>query len=270
MEDVSGQKVLLIGGTTTDSETLELYDMACHIAKTGAESLTIIIPYYGYSTMERAVKPGELVKGKTRARLLSSIPNVCPIKIMFMDLHCEGIPHYLEGNIQPTHLYGKKLIIKMCKNLIGDNEFVLASTDAGRAKWVESLANEMGVECAIITKRRISGTDTEIAGINADVKDKDVVIYDDMIRTGGSLMKAGKAYLNAGAKNVYAVATHGVFPNDSLFQLKASGIFKSIATTDTHPRSNELTGMPSLEGFYKVYTIAELLSDYIIEHYRTN
>lgn len=276
MEDVSGRDVVILGGTVSDSETLELYDMACHCAKDGANSLTLVIPYFGYATMERAVHSGEVVKAKTRARLLSSIP-ATNMKVLFMDLHSEGTPHYLEGTIRPVHLYAKKLIIQMCLELSGfKKDFVLASTDAGRAKWVESLANEMGVECAIITKRRASGTDTSIVGINADVKGKNVVIYDDMIRTGGSLINAGKAYKDAGAAKVFAVASHGVLPGDSIFKLYESNVFDKVYVTNTHPMSNNIKNgnvytehlklIPRLKTFYKAFDVAPIIFDYLQNH----
>lgn len=281
LDPVAGKQVIIIGGTTTDSETLELFDIACHAAKSGATSLTLIIPYFGYSTMERAVQAGEIVKAKTRARLLSSIP-AARMKVLFMDLHSEGTPHYLEGAIQPVHLYAKKIIMKMCKKISNEEEkdykqnhdFVLASTDAGRAKWVESLANEMGVECAVITKRRLSGTDTEIVGINADVKGKKVVIYDDMIRTGGSLISAGKAYLAAGASKVYAVATHGVLPGEgsqsSLLKLMNSEVFQKVYVTNTHPKANELKEWASKNGvnglFYEAFDVSPILYRYLTKH----
>lgn len=276
-DPVAGKQVIIIGGTTTDTETLELYDLACHAAKSGAASLTLVLPYFGYSTMERAVQPGEIVKAKTRARLLSSIP-AARMKVLFMDLHSEGTPHYLEGAIQPVHLYAKKVIIKMCRKISVDegkdykenHDFVLASTDAGRAKWVESLANEMGVECAIITKRRKSGTDTEIVGINADVKGKKVVIYDDMIRTGGSLIGAGQAYLDAGASKVYAVATHGVLPGESLLKLMNSQVFEKVYVTNTHPKANELKAWATKNGvnglFYDAFDVSSILYRYLSKH----
>jgi ribose-phosphate pyrophosphokinase len=276
LQKVSNNDVIIIGGTVSDSETLELYDMACHCSKDGANSITLVIPYFGYATMERAVKSGEIVKAKTRARLLSSIPATCRIKILFMDLHSEGTPHYLEGSIQPVHLYAKKLIIEMCQTISMDKSsdlfyknknFVLASTDAGRAKWVESLANEMGVECAIITKRRESGTNTSIVGINADVKGKKVVIYDDMIRTGGSLISAGKAYRDAGASNVYAVASHGVLPGESIFTLYESKVFDKVFVTNTHPRANSLKNGGLLKDFYKVFDISHIILDHLSEEY---
>ena len=75
--DVMGMHAVIVGGTISDTDTLELYDMACAIAKYGARRLTIVIPYFGYSTMERSTKHGEVVTAKTRARLLSAIP-WCP------------------------------------------------------------------------------------------------------------------------------------------------------------------------------------------------
>src|SRR5258706_3173216 len=73
-DDPRGRDVVLLGGTPTDTDTLELYDLGCAISRSGARSLAIVVPYFGYSTMERAVKPGEVVTAKTRARLISAIP----------------------------------------------------------------------------------------------------------------------------------------------------------------------------------------------------
>ena len=269
-EKVEDENIVIIGGTITDEETMELFDLGCAMSLGGAKTLTIIIPYYGYSTMERGVKPGEIVKAKTRALLLSSIPQTTRNKIVFMDLHSEGIPYYLEGNTKQDHIYTKELIMKMCKDAGGD-DFVLGSTDAGRAKWVESLANEMGVQCAIITKRRLSGSKTEISNINADVKGKKVVIYDDMIRTGGSLIGAAEAYKAAGAEEVYAVATHGVLPsvakspkllakysNDIVFKLFESKAFNKIFVTNTHPTAINAE-MPGYQEFFNVYDVSILI-----------
>jgi ribose-phosphate pyrophosphokinase len=234
LTDVAGRDVILLGGTISDNDTLEYYDLACAIEKQGASSLVMLIPYFGYSTMERAVKKGEVVTAKSRARLLSAIPNTGKGNhVLLLDLHTEGLPHYFEGDIQPTHVYAKDLVIEACREF-GGNDFTLACTDAGRAKWVESLANDMGVQAAFVFKKRLSGDSTSITGINADVVGKTVVIYDDMIRTGGSLIKAAEAYKEAGATAIYAVTTHGIFPNDALTKIKNSGLFQKLACTDSH------------------------------------
>src|SRR4030095_10600193 len=126
--------------------------------------------------MDGAVKNGEVVKAKTRAILFSSIPETSlGNKIMLMDLHSEGLPHYFEGALRAMHVYCKPIIIEAARELGGD-DFVLASTDAGRAKWVESLANDLGVNAAFVFKRRTSGEETHITSLSADVKNKNVVI----------------------------------------------------------------------------------------------
>ena len=120
---------------------------------------------------------------------------------------------------------------------IGGENFVLGSTDAGRAKWVESLANDLQVSAAFVYKRRISADVTEIIAMNAEVDGKHVIIYDDMIRTGGSLIQAAQAYKSAGASKISAIATHGVFPSKALERIVEHPIFDGISTTNSHPNA---------------------------------
>ena len=254
------KNIVLVGGTISDEATLELYDLACALAKYGARSLDLTIPYFGYSTMERAVKSGEVVTAKTRARLLSSIPSAAQGNRAFLlDLHSDGIPHYFEGNITAFHVYGKPFVVKAARQL-GGKDFVLASTDAGRAKWVQSLAEDMGVDAAFVFKRRLSGQRTAVTGVSAQVKNRHVIIYDDMIRTGGSLLSAARIYQAAGAKTIDVISTHGLFPGDALEKLRASGVIRTIHVTDSHPRALELKS-----GFLKVHPVAPLLVEALKE-----
>jgi len=259
--NVSDKDVVLVGGTISDEATLELYDLACTLVKYGARSLDLIIPYFGYSTMERAVKLGEVVTAKTRARLLSSIPSAARgNRVFLLDLHSDGIPHYFEGNITAFHVYGKPLIVKAARQL-GGKDFVLASTDAGRAKWVQSLAEDMGVDASFVFKKRLDGRHTAITGVSAQVKGRHVIIYDDMIRTGGSLLSAAQVYQEAGAKTIDVISTHGLFPGDALEKLSQSGVIRAIHVTDSHPRALELKNE-----FLKVHPVASLLVKALKEH----
>jgi ribose-phosphate pyrophosphokinase len=255
--DVEGQECILVGGTVNDEATLELYDLACALQKGGAHDLTVVIPYFGYSTMERAVLPGEVVTAKTRARLLSSIPAAsAQNRVVLLDLHAEGITHYFEGSLCPMHVYAKPLVVALAKELGGD-DFVMACTDAGRAKWVESLANDLGVGASFVFKRRLDGARTEITAMSAHVEGKRVIIYDDMIRTGSSLIEAARAYKDAGARELYAVATHAIFPGDAYARIEATGLFAGIACTDSHPRALEVAAAhPS----FRVESVAPLLA----------
>lgn len=256
--DVEDRAVALIGGTISDRDTLELYDLGWALSAAGVKSLYLLIPFFGYSTMERCVHHGEVVMAKSRANLLSSIPEASNgNRIVLLDLHSEGIPYYFDGHVRPVHLYAKKLIVKTAL-AIGNNDFVLGSTDAGRAKWVESLASDMGVEPAFVYKRRIDGRKTQVTGVSANVENRLVIIYDDMIRTGGSLIQAAKTYRDAGAKDIVAIATHGLFPDDSLEKIQQSGVIRQIVCTDSHPRARLLASP-----FLMVESIAELLVSYL-------
>ncbi|MBI2376099.1 MAG: ribose-phosphate diphosphokinase [Deltaproteobacteria bacterium] len=256
---VAGRHVVFVGGTVDERDTLEIYDIACGLVKYGAESLTLVVPYFGYSTMERASKQGEVVKAKTRARLFSSIPLAgSGNRVLLLDLHSEGLPHYFEGGIRPVHVSARTLVEAEARKLAG-TEFVIASTDAGRAKWVEALANSLRVPAALVIKRRIDARKTEIVAVSAEVRGRDVVVYDDMIRTGGSLIEAAKAYLEAGARRIFAIATHGVLPGDSLARIRSSGLFQSVVTTDSHPRARELEGE-----FLSVVSVSDVFSRAIV------
>lgn len=251
---VNGKEVVLIGGTISDRDTLEIYDLAYALIKYGAKSIHLVFPYFGYSTMERAVKLGEVVTAKSRAVMFSSLPRTSlGNHFVFFDLHSEGIPHYFEGQVLINHVYCKPIIIKAAREL-ADDGLVMACTDAGRAKWVESLANEMGVNAAFVFKRRISGEKTEVTSISADVEGKDVVIYDDMIRTGGSLINAAKAYKAAGAKKIFTISTHGLFTDNAIKRIQDSGVIEKVIATDSHPNSEALQSK-----FLQVESIAALI-----------
>lgn len=235
--NLHGQEVVLLGGTLDDANTMELYDLAQGIVHSGAKSLKIVIPYFGYATMERAVKVGEVVKAKNRALLFSAIPMCEKMNMIYlMDLHSEGIPYYFDRDVRTEHLYCKRIIMEAISELNLENS-ILAATDAGRAKWVESLAFDMNMKSAFVYKQRLSGIETIVTGVNADVKDKSVIIYDDMIRTGGSLINAAQAYKDAGANEIIAITTHGLFSNDGMKKLESSGLFQKVISTNSHPQA---------------------------------
>jgi ribose-phosphate pyrophosphokinase len=240
--DLWGRDVVLLGGTPTDVDWLEVFDLACGIARGGARSLAIVMPYFGYATMERAVKSGEVVVAKTRARLLSSIP--APeggTRVFLFDLHTDGIEFYLDDRVLTRHIYGAPVVTKKIEERMAGRPFVLGACDAGRAKWVQSLARDLSVEPAFVYKRRDATSGAlAVTGVNADVRGKEVVVYDDMIRTGSSLIQAAKAYQAAGASRVHAIASHLVLPADAWDKLRASGVFASIMGTDSHPGSQKL------------------------------
>ena len=185
-EKIAGRPAVFICGTTSDTAILEAYNLSCVLVRESCASLHLVIPYFGYSTMERAIAPGEAVTAKNIARLFSSIPISAQGNYIYMiDLHSLGTQYYFEQNIHPIHLTSEPIIDRMIADLKSKcPKLVLASADMGRAKWVEKLSNRLGLEGAYIMKKRLSGSETIVEALNADVKGKDVLIFDDMIRSG--------------------------------------------------------------------------------------
>jgi ribose-phosphate pyrophosphokinase len=253
-----GQHVVIVGATDNAASLEDVYRLGCTAVKHGARSLVLVMPYFGYSTMERAVRPGEVVTAKTIARQLSAMPRATQGNwILLMDLHSTGIVHYFEADTVALELYAEPKIVAAIERL-GLKQLCLASTDMGRAKWVESFANRLRAPIALIHKKRLTGSQTQVNAVVGDVAGKDVVIYDDMIRTGGSLIQAAEAYLQAGAASVHAVATHLVLPEGTIARLEASPITRVIGT-DTHPNNQLVEGRPRFE----VVSVADLFADVV-------
>ncbi|HEY1905768.1 MAG TPA: ribose-phosphate diphosphokinase [Myxococcaceae bacterium] len=251
---VAHADAILVGGTGSDAGTLELYDLACALVESGLHALTLVVPYFGYSTQERPSKDGESVTAKTRARLLSSIPLPSGgIRVLLVDLHTAGLPFYFEGGVRPVHVSARPLFVEAIRALAAGG-YVVASTDAGRAKYVEALANDLRVDASFVFKRRDSGG-TRVLAVSARVAGQHVMLYDDMVRTGSSLLAAAEAYREAGASRITALATHGVLPEDAVGRLQRSGLFERLVVTDTHPRARELAG-----GFVEVHSVVPLLA----------
>jgi len=168
------------------------------------------------------------------APLVFAIPSYVPLR----DDLCR-LGHFEPGHVETSRFPDGERYQRIATPVAG-RHFVLASTDAGRAKWVESLANDLSVEASFVFKLRLSSDRTEVTAMNAAVEGKTVLIYDDMIRTGSSLMNAAKAYRAAGATMLAALTTHGVLPADSLDRIQAAGLFTTIVSTDSHPRARRL------------------------------
>ncbi len=283
---VEGRDVVIIGGTIDHAETFDLYVMANAAYEAGALSLTLVIPYFGYSTMERG-KPGarEAVKAAYRARLISSIPR-CPMgnRVVMCDLHSEGVPYYFGADVRTTHLYCiKNIIMEMVEGVLGGR---ICTTDAGRGKWAESLVKDInkvlmakGIQpeqlwqAAFALKDRKSGSETELLGVLGDVAGLDIDLFDDMIRRGSTAIDAGKGYRNgtggkpnSACKKIRFVASHGVLPGNALERLQKAVdtngelLFSEVIVTDSHPNAVKLAG-----NFLKVKPIAHMLVAHVIQ-----
>jgi ribose-phosphate pyrophosphokinase len=249
-EPVRDRHVILVGSTREERDLVEILALGWQAVRDGAHTLSIAIPYFGYSTMERAVKEGEIVRAKTNAVLFSTIPNPPGGKhIYLLDLHAEGIPHYFEGGANVVHLYAKSAILGMVRQLSGNELLVVGSADTGRAKWVESYARDLGVGVAVITKRRVGDGQTEVLTVGgAEIRGHTVLLYDDMIRSGSSILNAIRSYHEAGAARVIVATTHLVLQVSEgwrvLQHILESGVSDLVVTDSIAHTHEQVAGLP--------------------------
>lgn len=259
---VAGRDAFLVAGTGTETDTLEAFDLASALVQQGALSLSVVIPFFGYSTMERAWQPGEAVTAKSRARIWCALPSA-PLgnRIFILEPHTPSLPHFFEGQALVIGLEAQSLMLKILARLAVESP-VLCSPDIGRIKWVDSLASASGRQSAFVLKRRVEDGSIQTFGLSGKVAGCEVVLCDDMIRTGGTLLNAARACLEAGATGVSAVAIHGAFSPGTLEKLRESRLLDALACTDSHPFAHgEDSAWPAIFGCAEVLAKALPRSD---------
>ena len=254
---IAERDVVIVGATHNDSSHQELLDLISGALFWNARSISVIIPYLGYSTMERA-KPGslEIPKGVTRTR---QIFRARPSYVGFIDLHSEAVLHAHSGEISADHIWSDEAAVKAIISLDVD-DFVLVSPDYGFSKRVARLAKMLDCPHTAADKDRYDTDKTIVSQVSSVVKGKTAIICDDMIRTGGSIIQTAKRCIDAGAKDVMAHATHLVMAGGAEEKFAASPISRIIGS-DSYP------GRVSTD-LLEVYSLAPLLAEVIENHLR--
>lgn len=256
-----GKDVVFVGSTWTDDDFIELCRVGTAAAKYGARRITYVIPFCGYTTMERAVKPGEIVTAKINARALSQLPQGdmrnC---FLFLDLHTSGFVHYFEGECLRFELYAESVLTEAIREL-GLSNFMFGSADLSRALWVETFARKFNTSLAFSRKSR-DFEKTEVEGVVGDVASKVVVIYDDMIRSAGTLIHAAEAYRSRGATKIYAVTSHLALNNERVIDLLLASPIEKVVATNSHPMSEHERVKNS--SMFIVKDVSHLFADAII------
>jgi len=234
-ENIRGCDVFIIQSTNGPSENImELALMVDAAVRASADTVTVVIPYFGYGRQDRKDQPRVPISSRVMVDILTALGSD---RIITLDLHSTQIQGF--ANIPFDNLYSRSVLYDAIKNENLDPEHsVVLAPDIGSVKMSQSYAKTLGMHFALIDKRRFAPNQAEVNHLIGELEDKDVLIIDDMIDTAGTTVNAARAAMEKGAKSITAVATHGVLSGLAIDRLNDS-IIKRIIITDTISISKE-------------------------------
>jgi len=255
-ENVRGGDIFIIQSTCapTNDNLMELIVMVDAMRRASAGRITAVIPYFGYARQDRRVRSARVpITAKVVADFLSSVG---VDRVLTVDLHAEQIQGFFD--VPVDNVFGSPVLIEDMK-VRELHDPVVVSPDIGgvvRARAIAKLLDDTDI--AIIDKRRPRANVSQVMHLIGDVKDRDCIIVDDMIDTGGTLCKAAEALKERGARRVYAYATHPVF-SGSAAQNIAESVIDEVIVTDSIPLSDAIKAV----GKVKQLTLAPMLAEAI-------
>ncbi|MEM1184089.1 MAG: ribose-phosphate pyrophosphokinase [Planctomycetota bacterium] len=235
-EDVRGRDCFVILSTCApvNDNLMELLIFVDCLRRASARRVTLVVPYYGYARQDRKSEGRTPITAKLVANMMTASR---ADRVLAVDLHAAQIQGFFD--LPLDHLSATPVFFEYFESIreeLGD--FCFVSPDVGNLKVAEGMANLLGVETAVITKRRRSGTEVEVGHLMGSVKGKTVLMFDDMISTGGTVIEAANFVMNEGAREVIVAATHPVMAGPAAERL-ATGPVSRVVVTDTIPISDD-------------------------------
>jgi len=233
-ETVRGSDVFVIQSTCTpvNDNLMELLVMIDAFKRASAGRITAVIPYFGYARQDRKAKPRDPISAKLVANMLTVAG---ADRVLTMDLHAAQIQGFFD--IPVDNLLGSPLFVDHFKRKFADDTegTMVVSPDVGSVARARAFAQKLGMNMAIVDKRRQKANSSEVMNIIGDVRGKRVILLDDMVDTAGSLCGAAKALTElGGATEVYACASHGILSGPAIQRIEESPI-KELLFLDTIP-----------------------------------
>lgn len=251
LESVRGCDVYIIQPTSPDANLhlMELLIMSDALKRSSPLSITAVIPYYGYCRQDKKSKAREPITAKLVANMLE----VAGVKrVIAFELHVAQVQGFFDipsDNLDVLPLFADYIASKKLKDV------VVVSPDAGGAARARTFAKIINAPIAIVDKRRPEPNVAQVENVIGDVKGKSAVMIDDIIDTAGSITEAAKILVKFGAKDVYALATHGLFSEPAVENIKKS-LIKEVVVTNTIeiPKEKRISKI-------KILSIAPLLAE---------
>ena len=233
-EPVRGKDVFIVQSTCkpVNDNLMELLIMTDAMRRASAGRITAVIPYFGYARQDRKAKSRDPISAKLVANLITAAG---ADRVLTMDLHAAQIQGFFDipvDNLQGAHLFAKHYLKKFGKS---NDDVMIVSPDVGSTARARTFAMKLGVNMAIVDKRRERANQSEVMNIIGNVEGKTCILLDDIVDTAGSLCGAAKAIKDiGGAKEVFACATHGVLSGPAIERINESCI-QELLLLDTIP-----------------------------------
>jgi ribose-phosphate pyrophosphokinase len=236
-DDVRGRDCFVILSTCepVNDNIMELLVFCDCLRRASAARVTLVMPYYGYGRQDRKDEGRVPITAKLVANLITAAK---ADRVLAIDLHAAQIQGFFD--LPVDHLSATPVFFNHFMSIreqLGD--LCLVSPDVGNVKVAESMANLLDADLAIINKRRLSGTQVDVGNLIGNVAGKQVLMFDDMISTGGTVCEAARLVMDEGALDVISAATHGVLAGKAIEKLAASPI-SQIVITDTIPSTDRV------------------------------
>ena len=233
-ETVRGSDVFVVQSTCSpvNDNLMELLIMIDAMRRASAGRVTAVIPYFGYARQDRKTKPRDPISAKLVANLIT---RAGADRVLTMDLHASQIQGFFD--IPVDNLLGSPIFVRHFMQKYADchDEVMVVSPDVGSVARARAFAQKLDMPLAIVDKRRQKANSSEVMNIIGDVRDKRVILLDDMVDTGGSLCGAAKALVEiGGAKSVTACASHGVLSGPAVQRIQES-VIDEVIFLDTIP-----------------------------------
>jgi len=251
-ENIRGNSIFVVQSTSNpaNDNLMELLICIDALRRSSAKNITAVIPYFGYARQDRKVVPRTAISAKLVSNLIT---NAGANRILSVDLHAGQIQGFFDipvDNLFATPIFARHIKKTKLNNLI------CVSPDVGGVERTRALSRRINSSIAIIDKRRPAPGKSEVMNIVGSVKNKNCVIVDDIIDSGGTIVNAAKALREKGAKDVYVYITHAVLSGQAVEKIEDSKI-KKLITTDTIDNSKKIKGSTKIE----IISIAPMISE---------
>ncbi len=252
-ENIRGNSIFVVQSTSNpaNDNLMELLICIDALRRSSAKNITAVIPYFGYARQDRKVVPRTAISAKLVSNLIT---NAGANRILSVDLHAGQIQGFFD--IPVDNLFSTPIFAKHIKRKLSVNNLICVAPDVGGVERARSLGRRINVSIAIIDKRRPAPGKSEVMNIVGNIKNKNCVIVDDIIDTGGTIVNAAKALKDKDAKDIYVYITHAVLSGQAVEQIEKSQI-KKLITTDTIDNSKKIRGSKKIE----IISMAPIISE---------